>query len=180
MTIVESERMIIKTNINISNGTLVSPSESRGEIDIFKLTEHLCEDGGFGCYDKTDQSVKICHIGLESKTFPLELSYGIEKEAKETYEGKKYMQEALRACIAWLFTNANVDQLFACLSKKSPAKDLECDGLRSNNKKSEHILQKLKFKFLKAEETKSEVWYKLTKKDYLESTEEINMMISIL
>ena len=180
MTIFETERMIIKTNLIISNDALIFPIENSDEIDISNLRAHVAENGGFGCYDKKDQTIKICHIGLEPKTYPLELSYGIEKDVKETYEGKKYMQEALRACLAWLFTSANVDQLYACLCPKPRTKDLHCNGFKSKNEASEHILRKFNFKFLMIVETKSEVWYTLTKRDYLELTAESDRIISYL
>lgn len=140
----ETERLIMKTNLTTSNGTLLFPNESSDEIDVFNLKERSIEDGGFACYDKNNEDVLICCIGFQPKTEPIELSYRIEKT--ENYK-KGYMREAIFACIKWLFSNTNITHVFARPNGSPSRKVLEYAGFERNDNSSQpwYILTRCKF-----------------------------------
>lgn len=116
MTELYTERLIIRTNCYVVKGDFTFPdSPTRGRINLLEITETKAEDVGFAIYLKTEEY--IGHIGITMKRERFELTIGIDDDK---YKGNRYMTEALKPTIEWIFKNSNVDRIWGLNGKISP------------------------------------------------------------
>ena len=115
----KSERLIMRSHIEICDGHLIFPEIEKG-VDILKNKSNVPEDGGFIFYNENDE--QICHIGIETKRKTLEVSYGTQAE----YRGNGYMKEALNFLLKRFITENIKDDVYALICK---------------NPESQHILE---------------------------------------
>jgi len=137
----QTERLIAKTGMIVVDGRLVE--KESGIIDICNLKVITGLDSGFIFYDKVDENIKICHIGITWKRGRFEVSYGTEK----AFEGRGFMKEALSHLVDWIFANT---------------KEPEIWGL-PNGTVSEYILSSNGFTYYgPLENDPSMKWYKIS------------------
>ena len=138
----QTERLIAKSEMIVADERLVEKEAEPTVIDIFNLRKRTGLESGFKFYDKADETVEICHIGIIWQRNRFEVSYGTEK----TFEGQGFMKEALSHLVNWIFVN-----------KKEP----EIWGL-PNGIVSEHILSSNGFTYYGALENNSSMkWYRI-------------------
>ncbi len=116
----KTPRLIMRTNIQFSNGHLVFPDKKNG-INILDIQPNIAEDGGFIFYDNSDN--EVCHIGIRTDRKPCEISYGTQAQ----FRGNGYMQEALFFLLRLFSENNLVENVYALIC---------------NNPESQHILVK--------------------------------------
>jgi hypothetical protein len=120
---IETERLIIKTNLTVNDGKLVIPDHKGSILDLKPLE---VEDGGFAVYLKSTGEL-VAHIGLRFDRKPYELTIGTE----DGFKGKGYMSEAHTAVVEWLFGNTDAEMICALVGPLTPAackKILSRDG----------------------------------------------------
>lgn len=145
MTEISSERLIMRTEISREKVRDFWENEKNNypKCNLLNLKEHKIEDQGFGFYLKNQPNIQVCHIGLRMDRKPYEISYGTEKD----YRNDGYIREAIDCMINWLFSNSDINKIYALIS---------------NNNTSKKILEEKGF--ILEEENKNQKWYCLIKK----------------
>ena len=143
----ETERLIAKSEMIIVDGMLIEEETEPVIIYILNLKKRTGLESGFKFFDKADETVEICHIGITWQRNRFEVSYGTEK----TFEGQGFMKEALSHLVNWIFINT---------------KEPEIWGL-PNGIISEHILSSNGFTYYGALENNSSMkWYRILNPNY--------------
>ena len=138
----ETERLIAKSEMTVVDGKLLERMSEPTVIDILNIKKTTGLESGFMFYDKADENVVVCHIGIIWQRGRFEVSYGTEK----AFEGRGYMKEALSHLVNWIFDNT---------------KEPEIWGL-PNGFVSEHILSANGFTYYGAlENIPSMKWYRI-------------------
>lgn len=138
----KTERLIAKSEMIVADDRLVEKEAEPAIIDILNLKKRTGLESGFKFYDKADETVEICHIGIIWTRNRFEVSYGTE----EAFRGKGYMKEALAYLVDWIFANT---------------KEPEIWGL-PNGIVSEHILSSNGFTYYgPLENNPSMKWYRI-------------------
>lgn len=138
----ETKRMIAKSEMIIQNGNLAEKRSSNNAKDILHLNPMTGLESAFVFFDKVDNGVKLCHIGITHKRGRFEVSYGTE----EQFRRQGYMKEALAHLVNWIFTNTNEPEIW---------------GL-PNGEESEHILQTSGFVYYRPfKECPTMKWYRI-------------------
>lgn len=138
----ETDRLIAKSGMTIVDGKLLECKTDQTVIDIFTIKKTTGLESGFMFYDKVDETVEVCHIGITWQRNRFEVSYG----TKAAFRGRGYMKEALSYLVDWIFANT---------------KEPEIWGL-PNGIVSEHILSSNGFTYYgPLENTPSMKWYKI-------------------
>ena len=138
----QTERLIAKSEMIVADDRLVEKEAEPTVIDIFNLRKRTGLESGFKFYDKADETVEVCHIGITWQRNRFEVSYGTEK----AFEGQGFMKEALSHLVGWIFSNT---------------KEPEIWGL-PNGIVSEHILSSNGFTYYGALENNSSMkWYRV-------------------
>lgn len=132
MIIEKTDRLVCKSEMDIVDGFPVPHISNTKEINLFSIKPMTGREFGFVFYDKDSDEI-VCQIHFENKRRDYEISYG----TYEKYRGKKYMQEALRFFVKWVFEKTSIDCLY---------------GLINNNITSQHILEKLGFELENVDE----------------------------
>ena len=104
----ETERLIAKSEMIVADGRLVEKETEPTVIDIFNLKKRTGLESGFKFYNKTAESVEICHIGIIWQRNRFEVSYGTEK----AFEGQGFMKEALSYLVNWIFANTKEPEIW--------------------------------------------------------------------
>lgn len=104
----QTERLIAKSEMIVADGRLVEKETEPAVIDIFNLKKRTGLESGFKFYDKADETVEICHIGIIWQRNRFEVSYGTEK----TFEGQGFMKEALSHLVNWIFANTKEPEIW--------------------------------------------------------------------
>lgn len=127
-----TSRLIGKTEMMLVDSNLISKDNfSNDKITLENiLTLQPCtgKENGFCFYDKNNQDVLICHIGITFQRDKFEVSYGTE----EPFRNKGYLTEALLGFIDFIFSKTNESMIW---------------GL-PNGVVSQHILEKCGFKYV--------------------------------
>ncbi len=140
----ETERMIVKSDMVVQDGTLKEKESQNSPMDILRIIPTTGLESAFVFYDKADGCTKICHIGITHQRERFEVSYGTEP----SFRRHGYMKEALASLVDWIFANTNEPAIF---------------GL-PNGPESEHILQKSGFNCVGLyEDNPSMKWYRIAK-----------------
>ena len=121
-----TKRLIGFSDLVIDNGRLLSKPINES-ISILQLKPKTGKESGFCFYDKNNQDVLICHVGITNQRAKFEVSYGTQDE----FRNKGYMSEALDGFVSFVFTKTNELIIWAL-----PNGDI-----------SQHILEKCKFKY---------------------------------
>lgn len=142
----QTERLIAKSEMRIVEGRLLKKESEPVTIDIFNLKKTTGLESGFKFYDKEDENVEICHIGITWQRERFEVSYGTEPQ----FEGRGFMKEALSYLVSWIFANTEEPVIW---------------GL-PNGTVSEHILSINGFTYYgPLESNPSMKWYRLLNVD---------------
>lgn len=140
---IETQRLIIRSNLCVDKGQLIPPAKQHEEISIFNLAPSKSEDAGFAVYLKSNESTQIAHFGFRSDRRDYELSYGTE----ELYRRQGYLYEALSNFLNWFFANINAESIYGLIG--------------NDNIPSIKLAQKLGFQ--PCDEDEQCTWYELKK-----------------
>lgn len=101
-------------------------------VSLLDLRSRTGKENGFIFYDKDNQDILICHVGITDQRAKFEVSYGTE----EKFRGKGYMSEALNGFVNFIFSETNRTEIWAI----------------PNGIVSQHILEKCEFEYVCEEE----------------------------
>lgn len=104
-----SNRLKICSNIELKDGKIVF-RDSKGEIDICKITPTTGLENGFVAYIDSD---KVCHVGFQIKSGFLEISYG----TNDAFKKNGYMSEMLPIVLDWFFKETLETCIYARVNK---------------------------------------------------------------
>ena len=121
-----TERLVGYSDLVVENGHLV-PKKIRESVNFLNLKPRTGQEEGFVFYDKDDQNILICHVGITTKRERFEVSYGTE----ESFRENGYMLEALNGLIDFIFSKTNEKIIWAI----------------PNGEISQHILEKCGFRY---------------------------------
>ena len=104
----ETERLIAKSEMTVVDGKLLERTSEPTVIDILNIKKTTGLESGFMFYDKADENVEVCHIGIIWQRDRFEVTYGTEK----VFEGQGFMKEALSHLVDWIFTNTKEPEIW--------------------------------------------------------------------
>ena len=137
----ETERLIIKTNITIENGELKCIEyPGVNDVSIFDRKSNNPEDGCFVFYEKDGEKRYVGDIYFVTYRGRFEIKY----TTKEEFRDKGYMSEALLQVVLWIFKNASYKEMYALIT---------------DNPRSQRVAEKVGFRF--SDMDGSRCWFKL-------------------
>ena len=122
-----TKRLVGFSDLVIENGHIQSkPINEQGSL--LQLKSITGKEEAFCFYDKNDQDILVCHVGITDKREKFEVTYG----TVEKFRNRGYMSEALDGFVNFVFAETNEPIIWAL----------------PNGAISQHVLEKCKFKYV--------------------------------